>query len=318
MNQWTWTYDGYEPEAEGLREALLTLGQFGRFATRGALSESSADDVHYPGTYIAGIYNRLGSEIAGCWVENESLAQRAELAAGDLRRRRRGRLRPRLVRGPRPPPRARPSPRTPTRRSRLRQPDGRVLAITQRRFVSMRDPHLAGIECTLVAEELVRFAVVDVVLHGCVTNGGVARYQSAERPPRSGGGVLRRRRDHVPRGRDQRLAHPNRPVGPHPGVRRRHRGRGAPVSTCPSRVDTAERLRLELAEGTEVTLEKIVAMFTSRDDGIYEPHHASEMWASGVPAASTSCWNATSSPGPMPGTAAASTSRTTSTTPAGC
>lgn len=34
MNRWILGYDGYDPEAEGLREALCTLGN-GYFATRG-------------------------------------------------------------------------------------------------------------------------------------------------------------------------------------------------------------------------------------------------------------------------------------------
>jgi trehalose/maltose hydrolase-like predicted phosphorylase len=49
MTAWTLAYDGFDPASEGLREALCTLGN-GYFATRGAAPESSADDVHYPGT----------------------------------------------------------------------------------------------------------------------------------------------------------------------------------------------------------------------------------------------------------------------------
>ena len=60
------------PSDEGQREALCTLGN-GYVATRGALAETSADDVHYPGTYLAGVYNRLTTEVAGRSVENESL-----------------------------------------------------------------------------------------------------------------------------------------------------------------------------------------------------------------------------------------------------
>ncbi|MDN5368456.1 MAG: hypothetical protein PWP05_1171, partial [Thermovirga sp.] len=70
MSSWNFIYDGFEPEKEGLREALCTLGN-GYFATRGAAAESDADGVHYPGTYLAGGYNRLKTEIAGRVVENE-------------------------------------------------------------------------------------------------------------------------------------------------------------------------------------------------------------------------------------------------------
>lgn len=65
-------HDNFDPEQEGLREALCTLGN-GYFATRGAAPESADDDVHYPGTYLAGGYNRLKTEIADRVIENEDL-----------------------------------------------------------------------------------------------------------------------------------------------------------------------------------------------------------------------------------------------------
>lgn len=61
---WTLVFEGWDPSDEGRREALCTLGN-GRFATRGAAPGSGADGVHYPGTYAAGIYNRLRDEIGG-------------------------------------------------------------------------------------------------------------------------------------------------------------------------------------------------------------------------------------------------------------
>ncbi len=64
MNKWNLVYEGFDPDLEGLREALCTLGN-GYFATRGAAPESAADEVHYPGTYLACGYNRLKTEIAG-------------------------------------------------------------------------------------------------------------------------------------------------------------------------------------------------------------------------------------------------------------
>ena len=72
MSAWTLVYEGFDPKQEGLREALCTLGN-GHFATRGAVEYAEADGVHYPGTYLAGGYNRLISEINGHIVENEDL-----------------------------------------------------------------------------------------------------------------------------------------------------------------------------------------------------------------------------------------------------
>ena len=69
---WEYTFDGYDPQSEKLREALCTLGN-GYFATRGAAPESKAGQVHYPGTYAAGVYNRLVDDVSGTQIDNESL-----------------------------------------------------------------------------------------------------------------------------------------------------------------------------------------------------------------------------------------------------
>lgn len=53
MGRWSLVYDGFNPEEEGLREALCTLGN-GYLASRAAGTEAVADGVHYPGTYFPG------------------------------------------------------------------------------------------------------------------------------------------------------------------------------------------------------------------------------------------------------------------------
>jgi len=72
MNNWKITYNHYKPEEQAKREALLTLGN-GYIALRGAFEETSDDSTHYPGTYLAGGFNRLKTEIAGKDIENEDL-----------------------------------------------------------------------------------------------------------------------------------------------------------------------------------------------------------------------------------------------------
>jgi len=69
---WGEIYLGFNPDDEGRREALCALGN-GYFVTRGAAPETNADGVHYPGTYLAGGYNRLKTKIAGRTIENEDL-----------------------------------------------------------------------------------------------------------------------------------------------------------------------------------------------------------------------------------------------------
>ncbi len=63
-------YHDYDTTKERSREALLTVGN-GFFGTRGAMEETSTNNINYPGTYIAGLYNRLITPVAGRDVENE-------------------------------------------------------------------------------------------------------------------------------------------------------------------------------------------------------------------------------------------------------
>ena len=76
---WEYTFDGYDPQNEKLREALCTLGN-GYFATRGAAPESKAGQVHYPGTYAAGVYNRLVDDVSGTADRQREPGQPAQLA----------------------------------------------------------------------------------------------------------------------------------------------------------------------------------------------------------------------------------------------
>jgi len=176
VSEWVLAYEGFDSEREGLREALCTLGN-GYFATRGAAPESWADGVHYPGTYVAGCWNRLRDEVVGQPVDNESmvnlpnwlpvtiavdgggwldlaqvevLTQRQEL---DLRR---GVL---------------------TRWLRVRDTQGRLTGVVQRRFVHMARSHLAGLETTVTAENWSGVLRIRTGIDGTVQNAGVDRYR---------------------------------------------------------------------------------------------------------------------------------------------
>ncbi len=70
QDTWSISYFDYDTKKERSREALLTIGN-GYFGTRGAMEESSANPVNYPGTYMAGMYNRLTTKIADNNIENE-------------------------------------------------------------------------------------------------------------------------------------------------------------------------------------------------------------------------------------------------------
>lgn len=179
MGMWTMAYEGFEPAQEGLREALCTLGN-GYFATRGAAPESDADEIHYPGTYVAGCYNRLQTEIAGETIENESLVNipnwlpltfRFEggewFDAGGinlLEYRQELNIRQGVL----------------SRLVRFTDEKGRMTRVIQRRFVSMANSHLAGLSTTIVAENWSGNLTLRSALDGRVTNSGVERYRQLD------------------------------------------------------------------------------------------------------------------------------------------
>jgi beta-phosphoglucomutase family hydrolase len=69
-DSWSITYHEYDVKKEKSRESLLAVGN-GYFGNRGAMEEVKADENHYPGTYIASLYNRLESPVGDRMIENE-------------------------------------------------------------------------------------------------------------------------------------------------------------------------------------------------------------------------------------------------------
>jgi trehalose/maltose hydrolase-like predicted phosphorylase len=64
-----------------------------------------------------------------------------------------------------------------TRHLHWQDPDGRRTSVVQRRFVSMKDPHLAGLQTTFTAENWSGALEVWSGLDGRVVNAGVRRYR---------------------------------------------------------------------------------------------------------------------------------------------
>ncbi|WP_063909851.1 glycoside hydrolase family 65 protein [Herbidospora yilanensis] len=266
MNPWKLVYDGFDPAAEGLREALCTLGN-GYFATRGAAPEAAADAVHYPGTYLAGCYDRLTSRIAGRDVTDESSVNAPNwlpltfatpdsdwFATGDadlLGYRQELDIRHGVLH----------------RALRYRDGHGRCTEVRQRRLVSMADPHLAALETTFTAENWSGTMRVRSALDGRVANRGVRRYRDL-------------RGDHL-------TGHATGQAGDTTWLRARTRsseitialaarvesdeGRGEPVQE-PGWI--GERYDLLLEPGVPRTIVKTVALATSRDHAIADARSA--------------------------------------------
>jgi trehalose/maltose hydrolase-like predicted phosphorylase len=267
---WVLAYDGLERPQEGHREALCTLGN-GFFATRGAAEEQRANGTDYPGTYVVGGYNQLESEVAGRTVANEDLVNfpnwlwlTFRLPEGEwldlwktapLEYRQELNLREGLL----------------LRRFRVMDAHGRITAIESRRLVHMEKPNLAALEWRLTPENWSGALALRSGLDGSVRNGGVPRYQQlsskhlevVHRAPVAPFGVYLKVRTTQSRievalaARTRLFAGKVQP----PAERRLLLG-------YPERI--AEEVQLEVRQGEVLRVEKVVALFTSRDRGISE------------------------------------------------
>lgn len=174
VDPWTLVYAGFDPAHEGHCEALTTLSN-GYLGTRGAAPERSADGVHYPGTYLAGVYNRLVSTVQGRQVEDENLVNAPNWLVLDLAtegqwwsaggltttdERRELDLRQGVL----------------TRSAVLTDSAGRRLRLRQRRLVSMARRHVAALETTVVPEGWSGTLRVRSGIDAGVVNANVAEY----------------------------------------------------------------------------------------------------------------------------------------------
>ena len=270
MDKWTFVRETFDPTAEGLWEALFTLGN-GYFATRGAAAESSADDVHYPGTYVAGCYNRMITEVAGRPVENEDLVNVPNWLALSFRidgsewfdlalveiieYRQELHLRDGVLH----------------RRVRWEDSSGRRTLLHERRMVHMENHHLAALELTLTPENWSGSVEIRSAIDGTVTNSGVARYRALR-----GDHLVALEQGEATDGclfLQVRTRQSNVHIAE--AVRTRVSCNGAvPDHNRRAVIDpgyVAHHLTLAVRQGEAVRAEKLVSLYTSRDSAISEP-----------------------------------------------
>ncbi|MCX2181393.1 glycoside hydrolase family 65 protein [Streptomyces sp. SKN60] len=270
---WTLRYDRYEPERERLVEALCTLGN-GRFATRGSAPECPAGATHYPGTYLAGCYDRRSSTVAGERIENEDLVNLPDWT----------RLRYRCLPDGAPPG----DWLTPgseelrhydvlldlragvlTRSLYFEDGDGRGLRVGHRRIVHMGEPWLAAQRTVFRAYGWTGAVEAESVLDGAVTNAGVARYRHLE-----GRHLLDHRTGFEPGGvawLTCRTTDPGRGIAL--AVRTVTRP-DRPVRETATRTGTVQTVLLPVGHRRAASLVKTLALRTSRDRPAVEPRAA--------------------------------------------
>ncbi len=175
-DSWSVTYHDYDPGKEKTREALLTVGN-GYFGTRGCMEEQTAGPFNYPGTYMAGVYNRLVSKVGDRDVENEDFVNcinwtgiRFRIDDGPwidvneveiLSIKRSLHFLDGIL----------------TREMTVRDTAGRMTRICSSRTASMPDPHMAALAYTVVPLNYSGEITFCSTLSGDHINAGVDRYK---------------------------------------------------------------------------------------------------------------------------------------------
>lgn len=177
--KWTLRYTDYDPTKEKSREALLATGN-GFFATRGSMEEVSAGDSNYPGSYMAGLYNRRKSKLGDRWIENEDFVNFINWAAVNFRvkggdwfnpneheftmEERALDLRTGVL----------------SRSIVVDHDDGKKTRVESRRFVSMANPHVAGLEYKVLPLNYSGEIELCSMIDGDLINDGVNRYKELD------------------------------------------------------------------------------------------------------------------------------------------
>lgn len=275
-DSWSLVFDGYRPAEERLREALCTTGN-GYVGVRGAAPEADAGQFHYPGHYVAGVFNRLADTVAGAPVTNESVVNLPNwlpvtyrIDGGDWLDIDRCppasyRMTFDLRRG------------TLVREFTVCDDRGRTTAVAQRRFVSMEQPHLAAMRTVIRPVDWSGLLEVRSTVDGGVANTGVERYRQLSSHHISVTDMRELSDDTVMLAAETTQSRiwiaitvrdVARCVGRLSGDRDVRR---MPV-VAGTRV--GHQFSIEVAAGEEIVLEKTACVFTSRDHGISEPVEA--------------------------------------------
>ncbi len=278
---WSITFDDYEPRYERLREVLCGIGN-GYLGSRCCAPEATAGDFHYPGTYVAGVYNRLVDDVAGTVIDNESIVNlpnwlpltfriddgqwfdidRVEVLTYrqsiDIRH------------------------AESIREIRFRDAAGRTTGVQQRRFASMDDPHVCALQTTVTAEDWSGTIEFRSAVDAAVRNAGVERYRDlssghlavSTAQDLSDGCVLV----------ETQTVQSRIPVAvaARTTVRQGDQRVGSGYRYFEADGCAGHTVTVELTAGQSVTVEKVALIFTGRDHAVGEPGDEARRRLNGV------------------------------------
>lgn len=263
---WHLQEDEVDAEREGIRETLYTLGN-GFLATRGARTYVAADaTTHYPGTYVAGTYNRTATTIGDQPVEREAIVNapnwlplRFSVDGGPLTGDGVASVTSSRV-------------RLDMRRGLLERrykvvAEGKVTSVLERRLVSMALPHLAAIELTLVAENWSGVLAVYSGIDGRVSDTETVEERLLAHP----------RLEIVGSGEESpdliwlAARTPQSQITFAEAARTRLSSKETSRTFVDEPGQATHVLTAQLERGGRLSCEKVVAVYTSRDFAISEP-----------------------------------------------
>ncbi|MCK4920031.1 MAG: HAD-IA family hydrolase [Bacteroidales bacterium] len=177
--KWTLLYHDYDPEKEKSRESLLTVGN-GFFGCRGSMEEARASESNYPANYMAGLFNRRKSKVGDRLIENEDFVNFIDWVYVNFKlkdsdwfdlnkdkftlQERKLDLKTGLY----------------CREIIVHHSDGKKTKVESKRFASMDNPHIAGLEYKITALNYSGELTVRSEINGNVVNEGVDRYKTLD------------------------------------------------------------------------------------------------------------------------------------------
>ena len=270
-SSWKIVYNGFDPEEESLRESICTLAN-GYVGIRGAAYESGASRIHYPGSYLGGGYNKLSTHVAGRTIYNEDLVNipnvlpiTFKIAGGDWFSPSKAKIRfyrqeLDMKHG------------TLNRDIRFYSRMGHKTHLESSRVVSMANPHLISYKYVITPENYSGWITVRTILDGAVINSGVERYRQLNSkhliPVSLGefsanGAYLETKtsQSNITIAQAAKLRVFTSSGEKRPNIKHISRGR--------ERIDQV--FKIYIKQGRRYEVEKVVSLFTSKDEGIEDP-----------------------------------------------
>ena len=271
---WSLRYATFKQKEEKLRETLTAIGN-GYLGTRGAYEGSKASEYHYPGTYIAGIFNKIPSEVHGETIYNNDfvncpnwLPVEFRICCGSfidpfeqniLSYRQDLNMQNAVM----------------NREIVFQDNLGRITRIASTRMASMDNPHLCALQFSFAPVNYSGDIEFRMAIDGTVENKGVARYST----------LASDHLEHIDSGASDKgiFLHVQTNSSQYQIVTHAKSSiqvAGSSAETEKS-IDSspryiAELFKVPLARGQECTIEKIVAVHTSLDRNHDDPKAAGD------------------------------------------